>query len=121
MRKGWKTLLMCALVVTMVDTGVARALECTHSSIVEIRNIESTGDGCNLIEIGQNCLHIAGGYTQITGGGCSSDPALSLLSSQIYDEGNGQLTWQCIYQLPSVDGVCQANNLTFTTTTICCK
>jgi hypothetical protein len=123
MRKGWIAFLVGAFVVTMMHAGVARALSCIQLVTPEtVGSVDQTGDGCNLeVDANPASLHTAGGYNQLTGGGCSSDPALPLLSSQIYDEGNGQITWRCIFQLPSVDGVCQANGLTLTATSICCK
>ena len=123
MGKRWPAFLVAAFVVTMMHAGVARALTCTQiATPTTFEEGDQTGAGCNLVATANPaCKVTASRHVQLTGGGCSSDPALPLLSSQIYDEGNGDLTWQCTFQVPSVDGVCQVNNVTVTATSICCK
>jgi hypothetical protein len=102
MRKGWTVFLIGALLAMTIDAGVAQALTCTHSAT------QTTGNpnGCSATGIGNPC---PSGF-QLTGGACSSDPSLSLLSSDILST-NGQLSWSCTYELPSVDGVCQGRTM----------
>ncbi len=117
MRKGLTAFLIGAFVVTILHAGVARALTCTYESTPTTGNPLSQ---CYVTGDGTPCPH----GTQITGGACSSDPALPLVSSEVIETPGvtDPFSWRCTYQLPTVGDVCQGlNNVTITATSICCK
>lgn len=123
MRKGWTAFLVGAFFVTMMmHPGVARAFKCTDVTTVN-QYINSTGPGCEVVATGEPETGTCVDGTQLTGGGCSSDPAFTLLSSEPVESVDKVRIWSCTYQLPTVDGVCQGSNLsyTITITSICCK
>ena len=118
MGKRWPAFLLAAFVVTMTHAGVARAtLVCKQlPATTTFARIVETGDGCEVVGVGGFCL----GGTQLTGGACSSDPALPLLSSDISVD-NGAQAWRCTHQLPTVDNACDVDSVSVTATSICCK
>jgi hypothetical protein len=116
MRKGWTAFLIGAFVVTVMHAGVARALVCTQEPAVYTHSHESP-EGCIFVDDAIACPS----KTQLTGGGCSADPALTLLSSAPLAFSDGQQGWSCTYIVPSVDGVCQDTDQNITATSICCR